>query len=86
MKTKTDGGKPILDYLWNVIDPLLANIGIGKTEFVALLLIVIAIAQSAGWLPDGLAEFIKGHWEEWLAIGTGAGLLGLRHALRKETL
>ena len=73
----------ILDYLWQFIDPALAAIGLGKTEFVSLVVIVLTVLAHFGVLPDPVNYFIMNALNDWVGATVATLGLTLRHAIRK---
>jgi hypothetical protein len=78
-----DRRKPLLDYIWDAVDQWLEPIGIGKTEFAALAIIVVSVLVATDMIPASVGQWLKDNWQEWVAVATGVSLMGLRHAIRK---
>lgn len=77
--------KPVLDWIYRYVDPVLARFGLGKTEFVALVVVVLTYAANSGLIPAEVRDWLVANWQEWLTLSMAAGLLGLRHAVAKAT-
>lgn len=75
--------KPVLDWIYRYVDPVLARFGVGKTEFVALVIVVLTAATNSGLLPTEARDWLVANWQEWLSLSVAAGMLSLRHAVAK---
>lgn len=80
-----DEKKSIFEALLRFLDPVFAKLGFTKTELAGLLLFVLALAQARGWLPPEWTQWVKEHWQEIVAALVGAGMVGLRDAVRTTT-
>lgn len=59
--------KTLFDYLWAFIDPVVAAIGLTKTQFFAIVLFTINLLVVLEVIPETIGQTIKDNIEAWIS-------------------